>query len=73
MLKNDMTSRLTVRLLAAVLASCAVETAVAQNDIWRSDSLPEIVVTGTGTEHLLKDAPVQTEVITSRMLQRYAG
>lgn len=68
-----MTSRLTVRLLAVVLASCAVTAAVAQNEIWRNDSLPEIVVTGTGTEHLLKDAPVQTEVITSRMLQRYAG
>ena len=68
-----MTSRLTVRLLAVVLASCAVMAAVAQTEIWRNDSLPEIVVTGTGTEHLLKDAPVQTEVITSRMLQRYAG
>ncbi len=68
-----MTSRLTVRLLAVVLASCAVTAAVAQTEIWRNDSLPEIVVTGTGTEHLLKDAPVQTEVITSRMLQRYAG
>ena len=46
----------------------------AQTDqIWRSDSLQEVVVTGTGTQHLLKDAPVQTEVITSKMLRNYAG
>ena len=30
-------------------------------------------MTGTGTQHLLKDAPVQTEVITSKMLQQYGG
>ena len=41
--------------------------------VWRSDSLQEVVVTGTGTQHLLKDAPVQTEVITAKMLRNYAG
>ena len=45
----------------------------AQTNIWRSDSLQEVVVTGTGTQHLLKDAPVQTEVISHRQLQQYAG
>ena len=45
----------------------------AQTDIWRADSLQEVVVTGTGTQHLLKDAPVQTEVISRRQLQQYAG
>ena len=45
----------------------------AQTGIWRSDSLQEVVVTGTGTQHLLKDAPVQTEVISHRQLQQYAG
>ena len=60
-------------MLAAVLALGAVPTANAQTDVWRVDSLPEIVVTGTGTEHLLKDAPVQTEVITRKMLDNYAG
>ena len=45
----------------------------AQSDVWRSDSLQEVVVTGTGTQHLLKDAPVQTEVITSRMLRQFGG
>ena len=38
-----------------------------------SDSIQEVVVTGTGTQHLLKDAPVQTEVISQRQLQQYAG
>ena len=42
-------------------------------DVWRSDSLQEVVVTGTGTQHLLKNAPVQTEVITSKMLRNYGG
>ena len=45
----------------------------AQTDIWRQDSLQEVVVTGTGTQHLLKNAPVQTEVITSKMLKNYNG
>lgn len=35
--------------------------------------LQEVVVTGTGTRHLLKDAPVQTEVITRRMLDTFSG
>jgi len=45
----------------------------AQSDVWKSDSLQEVVVTGTGTRHLLKDVPVQTEVITRQMLQQYGG
>lgn len=36
-------------------------------------TLDEVVVTGTGTQHLLKDAPVQTEVISSKQLQNYGG
>lgn len=39
----------------------------------RGDSLQEVVVTGTGTQHLLKNAPVQTEVITRQMLRQYGG
>lgn len=35
--------------------------------------LSDVVVTGTGTEHLLKNAPVQTEVITRKMLDSYGG
>lgn len=33
--------------------------------------LNEVVITGTGTEHYLKDAPVQTEVITGKVLEQY--
>lgn len=35
-----------------------------------SDSLREVVVTGTGTEHLLHESPVQTEVISRRDIER---
>ena len=38
-----------------------------------NDSLPEVVVTGTGTQHLLRTAPVQTEVISGRQLRQYGG
>lgn len=36
-------------------------------------ALPEVVVTGTGTQHLLKNVPVQTEVISRKVLDTYAG
>lgn len=39
----------------------------------RVDTLEEVVVTGTGTEHLLKDVPVHTEVISRKMLDSYGG
>lgn len=35
--------------------------------------LKEVVVTGTGTERLLRNAPVQTEVISRKMLESYGG
>ena len=56
-----------------LLALCSLMSATAQTAVWRTDSLQEFVVTGTGTQHLLKDAPVQTEVISHRQLQQYAG
>ena len=61
------------RLLTAAVLICTALSVEAQGDIWRSDSLQEVVVTGTGTQHLLKDAPVQTEVITQKMLRQYGG
>ena len=61
------------RLTTILLSFCAIVSADAQSDIWRSDSLQEVVVTGTGTQHLLKNAPVQTEVITQKMLRQYGG
>jgi outer membrane receptor for ferrienterochelin and colicins len=39
----------------------------------QTNRLEEIVVTGTGTQHRLKDVPVQTEVITRRELEQYGG
>ena len=62
-----------LRLTVVLLALCAAMSVGAQNDVTLSDSLKEVVVTGTGTQHLLQDAPVQTEVITSKMLRNYAG
>ena len=41
--------------------------------VQKQDSIQEVVVTGTGTSHLLKDAPVQTEVISRQMLRQYGG
>ena len=61
------------RLTTILLSFCAIVSVEAQSDIWRSDSLQEVVVTGTGTQHLLKKAPVQTEVITQKMLRQYGG
>lgn len=71
-------------LTVVLLAFCAVIGIKAQSKEWRTESqqtgehnseisLQEVVVTGTGTQHLLKDAPVQTEVISGRQLQQYAG
>ena len=63
-------------LLGAVFV-CAVHSASAQsilenkNEEELSLMLQEVVVTGTGTEHYLKDAPVQTEVISRKMLDSY--
>lgn len=59
-------------LAGLVLLSLSIEVS-AQNNVAMQDSIPEIVVTGTGTEHYLKDAPVQTEVISGKMLEQYAG
>lgn len=59
-------------LAGLVLLSLSAEVS-AQNNVTMQDSIPEIVVTGTGTEHYLKDAPVQTEVISRKMLDSYAG
>ena len=51
---------------------CLAPALMAQTTL-QGDALQEVVVTGTGTQHLLKDAPVQTEVISHRQLQQYAG
>lgn len=38
-----------------------------------SNILDEIVVTGTGTEHMVRQAPVRTEVINRKALDSYGG
>lgn len=38
-----------------------------------ADTLQEVVVTATGTGKLLRDVPVQTEVITRKMIESYGG
>ena len=58
--------------MVGVLNVCFIAALHAQ-DIAKEASLQEVVVTGTGTRHLLKDAPVQTEVISRRMLDSYGG
>ncbi|MBQ2211052.1 MAG: TonB-dependent receptor [Prevotella sp.] len=60
------------KLLLGMASLCLAQTQSAQ-DVLKMDSIQEVVVTGTGTQHLLKDAPVQTEVISHRQLQQYAG
>lgn len=61
------------KILMTLTASlCLYFTSNAQS-VQKEAALQEVVVTGTGTQHLLKDAPVQTEVISGRQLQQYAG
>ncbi len=58
--------------MLAMALLCLTQSLMAQRAL-KTDSLQEVVVTGTGTQHLLKDVPVQTEVISRRQLQQYAG
>ncbi len=59
-------------LLVGMALTCLAPTLRAQT-ILRTDTIQEIVVTGTGTQHLLKNVPVQTEVISRRVLDSYGG
>ena len=59
------------KILLIGLALCLNLSLAAQS--YLQDTIPEVVVTATGTSHLLKDVPVQTEVITRKMLENYAG
>ena len=60
----------TRRLVLCILMVLVVATAYGQE---RVDTLPEVVVTATGTQHRLKDVPVQTEVVTRKELEQYGG
>ena len=59
-------------LLTAVALMCLVFPSSAQDSL-HANRMEEVVVTGTGTQHRLKDVPVQTEVITRRELEQYGG
>lgn len=57
-----------------VIIMCHASSVCAQNKMTdKTHEVQEVVVTGTGTRNLLKDAPVQTEVITRKMLDSYGG
>lgn len=58
-------------LLFSSLALILMIQSWAQND--SIQDLPEVVVTGTGTPHYIKDAPVLTEVITGKALKHFSG
>ena len=51
---------------------CLAIPSTAQDSL-HTNRMEEVVVTGTGTQHRLKDVPVQTEVITRRELEQYGG
>lgn len=65
-----------VRVAVLALASLSVLDASAQQKkgiASATHEIDEVVVTGTGTRHVLKDAPVETQVITRKMLSNYGG
>lgn len=39
----------------------------------KAETLPEVVITATGTASLLRDVPVETQVITRKMIESYGG
>ena len=46
---------------------------VAGQEEVKEKTMKELVVTATGTQHTLKDVPVQTEVISRKMLDSFGG
>ena len=73
------TSKHIVFLLLLGMTTIISQTGYAQTDnhstegVDKERRLEEVVVTGTGTEHTLKNAPVQTEVISGRQLKSFSG
>ena len=68
-----------MRYLLPVILLCGIQSVYAQSIIQNKDEkelsvmLNEVVITGTGTEHYLKDMPVQTEVISGKALEQFQG
>ncbi len=69
--QTGLNMRKIIKFLLIGAALCLLQPLAAQD--YLQDSIPETVITATGTLHLLKDAPVQTEVISRQMLQNYSG
>ncbi len=67
-----MQSRITLISMLLMVSSVSAEQ-VLKSEKDTPVLLEEIVVTGTGTEHYRKDAPVETEVITRKALEGYEG
>ena len=57
----------------SLCANAQVEKSGETESTTKHQDLKEVVVTGTGTQHHLKDAPVQTEVISRKMIESYGG
>ncbi len=55
--------------LALLVLTCSLPLS-AQNETTLSEKLEEVVVTATGTPHMLKDVPVQTEIISRRQIEQ---
>lgn len=61
-------------ILTMVILCAFASTSYAQKDsIVNSINLNEIVITGTGTKHNYKSAPVQTLVISKKDIQQFSG
>ena len=64
---------LVVQLLALLLPATLIAQSETPADSLSVVNLDEVVVTGTGTNYLLKNAPVQTEIINAKTLQSYGS
>lgn len=63
----------TVKAWLCVMTIVISQPLLAQHKKEMKGDIDEVVVTGTGTRHVVKDAPVETQVITHRMLENYGG
>ena len=59
-----------IKCVATIMVAVFCASISAQEKI---EALNEVVITGTGREHLLKNEPVQTEVISRKVLDSFGG
>lgn len=60
------------RFVAGLVVATMSLPLMAQNDL-KLDTLQQVVITGTGTQHLLSDVPVHTEVISEKTLKQFGA